>query len=216
MADSDYVLPAKTLNDFITSVISSSAPEVQRGLLFMLVHRLHPVHYPDILRFLVKLIYKYDDTVAMGRLSRLLVHSVDYILDTRRRNAPSDDYADSRYPMAAAPPADLHRLPAPRHRSAGGPAASDANRRPAPNTGGFELEAAQTERNISPLGEKACSIAAPPAALHLHRRPAPNTGGFELEAAQTEKNICTTVQIPERQLRPLTKLRDNPEAQKEI
>jgi hypothetical protein len=39
---------------------------------------------------------------------------------------------------------------------------------------------------------------------------------YQLEAAQTEKNICPTGQnIPERQLRPLTKLRDNPEAQKE-
>ena len=38
----------------------------------------------------------------------------------------------------------------------------------------------------------------------------------QLEAAQTERNICATAQnIPERQLRPLTKLRDNPEAQKE-
>lgn len=37
----------------------------------------------------------------------------------------------------------------------------------------------------------------------------------QLAAAQTEKNICTTVQkeIPERQLRPLTKL--EPEQQKE-
>lgn len=37
----------------------------------------------------------------------------------------------------------------------------------------------------------------------------------QLEAAQTERNICTTVQIPERQLRPLTKLRNDPEKQKE-
>jgi hypothetical protein len=41
---------------------------------------------------------------------------------------------------------------------------------------------------------------------------------YQLEAAQTEKNICTNVQkpqIPESQLRPLTKLRDNPAAQRE-
>lgn len=41
---------------------------------------------------------------------------------------------------------------------------------------------------------------------------------YQLEAAQVEKNICTKVQnepIPETHLRPLTKLRDNPEAQKE-
>ena len=38
----------------------------------------------------------------------------------------------------------------------------------------------------------------------------------QLEAAQTEKNICAVAQnIPERQLRPLTKLRNNPEKQKE-
>jgi hypothetical protein len=40
----------------------------------------------------------------------------------------------------------------------------------------------------------------------------------QLEAAQTAKQICPLGQkeeIPERQLRPLTKLRDNPEAQKE-
>jgi hypothetical protein len=41
---------------------------------------------------------------------------------------------------------------------------------------------------------------------------------YQLEAAQTAKNVCTIVQkesIPESQLRPLTKLRDNPEKQKE-
>jgi hypothetical protein len=42
---------------------------------------------------------------------------------------------------------------------------------------------------------------------------------FQLEAAQTERNISTIVEktdsIPESQLRPLAKLRDNPEAQKE-
>jgi hypothetical protein len=38
----------------------------------------------------------------------------------------------------------------------------------------------------------------------------------QLEAAQTEKNICAVAQnIPERQLRPLTKLRNDPEKQKE-
>ena len=38
----------------------------------------------------------------------------------------------------------------------------------------------------------------------------------QLEAAQTEKNICATAQnIPERQLRPLAKLRDNPDQQRE-
>jgi hypothetical protein len=41
---------------------------------------------------------------------------------------------------------------------------------------------------------------------------------YQLEAAQTERNISTMVEIgkiPERQLRPLTKLRDNPEKQRE-
>jgi hypothetical protein len=40
----------------------------------------------------------------------------------------------------------------------------------------------------------------------------------QLEAAQTERNICAIAQkeqIPESQLRPLTKLRNNPEKQKE-
>jgi hypothetical protein len=36
----------------------------------------------------------------------------------------------------------------------------------------------------------------------------------QLEAAQTERNLCTKVQIPETHLRPLTKLRDNPEQQR--
>ena len=37
----------------------------------------------------------------------------------------------------------------------------------------------------------------------------------QLDAAQTERNICATAQsIPESQLRPLTKLRDNPEKQR--
>jgi hypothetical protein len=41
---------------------------------------------------------------------------------------------------------------------------------------------------------------------------------YQLEAAKTERNISTTVEIgsiPERHLRPLTKLRDNPEQQRE-
>jgi hypothetical protein len=36
----------------------------------------------------------------------------------------------------------------------------------------------------------------------------------QLAAAQAEKNICTTVQIPERQIRPLTRLNDDPEKQR--
>lgn len=42
---------------------------------------------------------------------------------------------------------------------------------------------------------------------------------YQLEAAQTERNISTVVEIkeniPERQLRPLTKLRDNPDLQRQ-
>jgi hypothetical protein len=41
---------------------------------------------------------------------------------------------------------------------------------------------------------------------------------YQLEAAQAEKNICTIVQshkLPESQLRPLIKLKDNPEKQRE-
>lgn len=42
---------------------------------------------------------------------------------------------------------------------------------------------------------------------------------YQLEAAQTERNISTMVEnsssIPERQLRPLTKLKDNPDQQRE-
>lgn len=40
---------------------------------------------------------------------------------------------------------------------------------------------------------------------------------YQLEAAQTERNISTIVenQIPEGQLRPLTKLKDDPEQQRE-
>ena len=36
----------------------------------------------------------------------------------------------------------------------------------------------------------------------------------QLAAAQAERNLCTTVQIPERQIRPLTRLNDDPEKQR--
>jgi hypothetical protein len=134
------MIQVKAMNLLIGQIVAGGAPEVQRSILNLLIHHLPARHYASVLRSVVMLVCNGDDTLAAARLSRDLVDSLAYITKQSRHNAPPDARPSSTYPVAAAPPAvlHLHRRPAPRHRSAGGPAASFANRRPAPNTGGFE------------------------------------------------------------------------------